>query len=547
MSSSSRVDPAAAEDAPAPAAAAAESYDAQLAAMKSMRARGASADEMRAAAAKLNHLKRALFVPRYTSSRKTAKLEKSSSTPRRRAMQGPRVRCPACGHDVKASHPDQFRHHVAKCCPDAVRVVPKDAWTDPAVAADAMATRESTLAEEAKLLAYGPEKLASLDDVAAALELTPRRLRLLLRRASLAVPLVADEERLEVIHEDDAILVVNKPPGLRFHPVHRFEGNSLLSRCIGHIRRRRRRRRRAIDDGGEDGGEDADADGEEKVDDDEDAHADDMPHIVHRLDMDTSGVCVFVKDKSLVDGFARQFRGDDAGVKKEYVALAVGTVPRGEVVAFSSEAEEVRDDDDDAAAAAAAADVVGRAFVVDAHIGDHATMPEARAVHPPPLVASTTRATDPSADASAPKPATTACVVSSSAAARDGLVAALVRCAPRTGRTHQIRLHLALANLPILSDPLYGPHVRFGGAAMAENARGKGGEGGGGGGGGDRGYFAAEPEGYWGGDLWLGRQALHAASLTVRHPKTDVSMTFRAPLPEDMRRACVALGVDPDA
>ena len=359
MSSSSRVDPAAAEDAPAPAAAAAESYDAQLAAMKSMRARGASADEMRAAAAKLNHLKRALFVPRYTSSRKTTKLEKSSSTPRRRAMQGPRVRCPACGHDVKASHPDQFRHHVAKCCPDAVRVVPKDAWTDPAVAADAMATRESTLAEEAKLLAYGPEKLASLDDVAAALELTPRRLRLLLRRASLAVPLVADEERLEVIHEDDAILVVNKPPGLRFHPVHRFEGNSLLSRCIGHIRRRRRRRRRASDDGGEDGGEDADADGEEKVDDDEDAHADDMPHIVHRLDMDTSGVCVFVKDKSLVDGFARQFRGDDAGVKKEYVALAVGTVPRGEVVAFSSEAEEVRDDDAAAAAAAAAA-AVGR-------------------------------------------------------------------------------------------------------------------------------------------------------------------------------------------
>ena len=121
------------------------------------------------------------------------------------------------------------------------------------------------------------------------------------------------------------------------------------------------------------------------------------------------------------------------------------------------------------------------------------------------------------------------------------LVAALVRARPLTGRTHQIRVHLAHASLPILSDPLYGPHVRWGGAAPAENRGDADAAFGGGGGGG------GETETAWGGELWLGRQALHAQRLTVTHPRTLEKLVFDAPMPEDMRRACEALGVDPRA
>ena len=56
-----------------------------------------------------------------------------------------------------------------------------------------------------------------------------------------------------------------------------------------------------------------------------------------------------------------------------------------------------------------------------------------------------------------------------------------------------------------------------------------------------------ETETGWGGELWLGRQALHAQRLTVTHPRTLEKLVFDAPMPEDMRRACEALGVDPRA
>ena len=124
------------------------------------------------------------------------------------------------------------------------------------------------------------------------------------------------------------------------------------------------------------------------------------------------------------------------------------------------------------------------------------------------------------------------------------LVAALVRARPLTGRTHQIRVHLAHASLPILSDPLYGPHVRWGGAAPAENR----GDADAAFGGADAAFGGGgETETGWGGELWLGRQALHAQRLTVTHPRTLEKLVFDAPMPEDMRRACEALGVDPRA
>lgn len=64
-------------------------------------------------------------------------------------------------------------------------------------------------------------------------QLTPLEIEEL-RLRSKAIPLVVDKEPLDVVFEDDNFLVVNKPPFLKMHPSHRFEGGSLLNRAIGH-------------------------------------------------------------------------------------------------------------------------------------------------------------------------------------------------------------------------------------------------------------------------------------------------------------------------
>jgi 23S rRNA pseudouridine1911/1915/1917 synthase len=88
--------------------------------------------------------------------------------------------------------------------------------------------------------------------------------------------------------------------------------------------------------------------------------------------------------------------------------------------------------------------------------------------------------------------------------------ATLVRVRPETGRTHQIRVHLATIGHPCLGDPLYG------------GSKGR-----------DESGFA--------------RQALHALALAVDHPRTGERLEFIAPLPDDMRRFLVSRGVVPDA
>jgi 23S rRNA pseudouridine1911/1915/1917 synthase len=92
----------------------------------------------------------------------------------------------------------------------------------------------------------------------------------------------------------------------------------------------------------------------------------------------------------------------------------------------------------------------------------------------------------------------------------------LVELHPRTGRTHQIRVHLAHAGHPIVGDKLYGQsevgyldyvaHLKAGG----------------------------DPS--WPGRMAAGRQLLHAASLRFGHPCTGATLHIEAPLPEDMRR-----------
>ena len=97
--------------------------------------------------------------------------------------------------------------------------------------------------------------------------------------------------------------------------------------------------------------------------------------------------------------------------------------------------------------------------------------------------------------------------------------AALVEAHPETGRTHQVRVHLAALGHPCLCDPLYGD-----GEAL----------------------LLSKLKRRWKGDPLderplLARSALHALRAEFPHPATGLALTFEAPLPKDMRAAIAQL------
>jgi 23S rRNA pseudouridine1911/1915/1917 synthase len=225
---------------------------------------------------------------------------------------------------------------------------------------------------------------------------------------------------LVVLHEDAALLVVNKPPGLVMHPAPGHWTGTLLNALVHHIGQR----------------EEAEPPGpgdERRV----------RPGLVHRLDKGTSGVLVIAKTDAAHRDLSRQFRMHS--VHRVYVALVAGAVKRG--------------------------GVIDQALGRDARDGRHV-----------------------SARTAAPRRAVTEFRV----AERLGPGATLIEVRPRTGRMHQIRVHLASIGHAVLGDRDYG-------AAAAE--------------------------------LALDRPMLHAAMLGFVHPATGEYAAYRAPLPPDMERA----------
>ena len=91
------------------------------------------------------------------------------------------------------------------------------------------------------------------------------------------------------------------------------------------------------------------------------------------------------------------------------------------------------------------------------------------------------------------------------------------RVQPRTGRTHQIRVHLASAGCPVLADKLYSGRDRLWLSDLTE---------------------VAPPEED---RPLLTRQALHAFRLRFRHPRKGTWLETEAPLPEEMARTLEAL------
>ena len=89
--------------------------------------------------------------------------------------------------------------------------------------------------------------------------------------------------------------------------------------------------------------------------------------------------------------------------------------------------------------------------------------------------------------------------------------AALVECRLETGRTHQVRVHMASLGHPLLGDPVYGRAGKTHGKILKE--------------------------------LQFHRQALHAAELGFTHPVTKDRLSFASAMPADMQELIKALGV----
>ena len=196
------------------------------------------------------------------------------------------------------------------------------------------------------------------------------------------------------------------------------------------------------------------------------------PGIVHRLDRDTSGVMVVAKTDPMHYALAAQFEGRTT--EKEYIAITSG----------------VPDRDRDR---------------IDQPIGIHPQQREKMAIR---------------ADHSTSRDASTFYEVVERFPGH-----ALVRVLPKTGRTHQIRVHLAHIGCPVLCDKLYGGRSQI---TRGELLRGRGpGDGG-------RGSIVGTglPADA---DVVLQRQALHARRIKLAHPATKEPIEFIAPLPTDMQ------------
>ena len=241
---------------------------------------------------------------------------------------------------------------------------------------------------------------------------------------------------LNLLFEDEAIAVVDKPPGMVVHPAKGHWSGTLASALVYHF------------------GQQLSTQGGES-----------RPGIVHRLDRDTSGVIVVAKTDAAHANLAAQFQ--DRTVEKEYLAITLGCPDRD------------RD-------------------MIDHPIGDHPSQREKKALR---------------SDHSSSREAQTFYEVEERFT---GL--ALVKALPKTGRTHQIRLHLASIRCPVLCDKLYGGQSRLTVGDLRTRCRQK--------------SIAADQDSE---TLLLERQALHAHRLKIAHPTTKEKLEFCAPLPEDMQ------------
>lgn len=222
---------------------------------------------------------------------------------------------------------------------------------------------------------------------------------------------------LTVLYEDDSILVLDKPAGLVVHPAAGHADGTLVNALLNHAPEMAQLPR---------GG------------------------IVHRLDMETSGVMVVAKTLAAHHNLVDQLQART--VKRQYCAVCIGAMTGG--------------------------------GTVDEAMGRHPRQRKKMAV----LVGG--------------KPAITHYRVAQRFGHHTRITVHL-----ETGRTHQIRVHMAHKHYPLVGDPLYGGRPRIPKGASDE--------------------LITALRGFK-------RQALHAESLGLIHPHTGEQMQFDCPMPADL-------------
>jgi 23S rRNA pseudouridine1911/1915/1917 synthase len=215
------------------------------------------------------------------------------------------------------------------------------------------------------------------------------------------------------------------------------------------------------------------------------------PGILHRLDRNTTGVMLVAKSEEAHWRLARQF--ENRTIQKTYMAVCHG-VPE------------------------LLSDVIDRPIGQDRYVREKQAVRKLEAGGKPAVTLYETLETF-----AAPAGMT----LGESAHAHDRKLPApsaerfsLVRLSPKTGRTHQLRVHMAAIGRPMVGDTMYGGRI-FRVAKPAASAQG--GEGG-------------DSNSSGGGEVFeFARQALHAAEITFVHPVKLATMTLKAPLPPDMQ------------
>jgi len=232
---------------------------------------------------------------------------------------------------------------------------------------------------------------------------------------------------LDIVYEDEALFVINKPPGMVAHPGAGNRAGTLLNAMLGYA-----------------------------------PELTTVPRagIVHRLDKDTSGLIVVARTLITHKKLVEQLQART--LQREYEAFVCGVMTAG-----------------------------GK---VDAPIGRHPVHRTRMAI------------------VDRGKVAVTHYRVKERFRAHSHL-----RVKLETGRTHQIRVHMAHIHHPIIGDPLYGGRLRLprgGGTALVNTLQG------------------------------FKRQALHAVQIGLQHPLTGKWQQWEVPLPSDLKKLLTVLAAD---
>ncbi len=228
----------------------------------------------------------------------------------------------------------------------------------------------------------------------------------------------AQEIDLDLVYEDESILVLNKPAGLVVHPAAGHADGTLVNALLARVPELAQLPRAGI---------------------------------VHRLDMDTSGIMVVARTLSAHHHLVAQLQS--RSVKREYCAVCIGAMTGG--------------------------------GTVDAPMGRHPKQRKKMAVL-----------------SAGGKPAITHYRVTQRFGHHTRIAVNL-----ETGRTHQIRVHMAHRRYPLVGDPTYGGRPRIPKGASGELIE----------------ALRCFP-----------RQALHAQVLGLVHPESGEEMRFECPLPADI-------------